>query len=76
MKKMRTYEPCCGCVADLYGGVKNTGGMYTPACTSAQDTCFVHTTLTAKMHIHPASTPVRLCSNAFAMQTIATNPAN
>jgi len=32
---------------------KITYGMYTPAYTGAQDTCLLHTTLAAKMHIHP-----------------------
>jgi len=35
----------------MYGKVKNTCGIYTSACTSAQDTSLVHTTLIAKMHI-------------------------
>jgi len=47
------YTPCSDCVVAMYGDVKNTCGMYTPACTGAQDTCLVHTTLTAKTHIHP-----------------------
>jgi len=57
MNKLCTHErrctPCSDCVADMYGDVKNTCGMYIPACTGAQDTCLVHTTLTTKMHIHP-----------------------
>jgi len=57
MNKLRTHEhmctPCIDCVAIMYGHVKNTCGMYTPACTGAQNTCLVHTTLTANTHIHP-----------------------
>ena len=49
----RMCTPCSDCVADMHSNVKNTCGIYTPACTGAQDTCLVHTTLTAKMHIHP-----------------------
>jgi len=56
MNKLLIHErmctPCSDCVANMYGDVKNIG-MYTPACTSAQDTCLVHTTITAKMHMHP-----------------------
>jgi len=59
MHKLRIHErmctpwPCSECVADLYGDVKNIFGIHTSACTSAQDTCLGHTTLTANMHIHP-----------------------
>jgi len=49
----RMCSPCSDCVADEYGGVKDTSEIYTPACTGAQDTCLVHTALTAKIHIHP-----------------------
>jgi len=58
---------CSDCAADMYGDAHI---MYTPACTGAQDTCLVHTTLTVKMHTMAytrASTPVRQCSN-LAMQ--------
>jgi len=56
MNKLRTHErmctPCSDCFADMYGDVTITCGMCTPACTGAQDICLVHTTFTAKMHIH------------------------
>jgi len=52
----RMCTPCSDCVADksLEGDVKNTCRMYKPTCTSAQDTCLVHTAVNAnaKMHIH------------------------
>ena len=56
--KLRTHKrmcaPCSDCVADMYGDVKNNCGMYTPACTGAQNMGSVYTTLTAaaKMQIH------------------------
>jgi len=56
-EKMRTHKRwctlCSDCVAVVFIHVKNTCGMYTPARTDAQDTCLVHITHTAKMHIHP-----------------------
>jgi len=45
--------PCSDCVADMYVDLNRTCEIYTPACTGAQDTCLVYTSLTAKMHIHP-----------------------
>jgi len=69
MSKLRTNErmctPCCDCFEDMYVDVKNTCGMYTPACTGVQDNCLVHTTLTANMHIHP-----RKHASAMAQQTL------
>jgi len=57
MNKLRIHErmctPCSDCVADIHGDFRHTCGMYTPTCTGAQDTCSMHTRLTAKMHIHP-----------------------
>jgi len=51
MNKLRTQErmctPCSDCVADMDGDIKNICKMYTPACTGAQDTCLMHTTLIA-----------------------------
>jgi len=43
----------CLYLANMYSDVKITCGMYKPACTGAQDTCLVLTTLTAKTHMHP-----------------------
>jgi len=66
MNKLRTHErmctPCSHCVTNMYGDVNNTCGMYTSACTGAQDTCGVHTTLTAKNVHTPAQ--VHLCDSA------------
>ena len=57
MKKLRIHERMCthcsDCVANMYGDIKNTCGLYTPAYTGAQGTYSVHTTLSAKVHIHP-----------------------
>ena len=67
--------PCSDCVENMYGNVKNTCAMYTPACTGAQDSCLVHTTLTAKMHIHTRQHARATVQQLFAMQTIATHLA-
>ena len=79
MNKLRTHEhmctPCSDCVADMYGDVKNTCGMYTSACIGVQDNYLVHITLTAKRTHTRASTPARQCRNLFAMQTITTHSA-
>ena len=61
--------PCRDCVADMCSHLKNTFVMYTPACPGAQETCLVHSTLTAKMHVHP-----RKHARATAQQCL--HPAN
>jgi len=58
---------CSDCVAAMHGDVKNTCGMYTPACTSAQDTCLVQRS-PQKCTYTCTSTPVQKCSNALDMQ--------
>ena len=79
MNKLCTHErictPCSDCVANMFADVLSTCATYTPACTGAQDTCLVHTTLTAtKCTYTRASTPgpVRWCSNFYTMETIVT----
>jgi len=49
MNKLCIHECMCTpssvCVADMYSDVKHACEMYAPACTGAQNTCLVHTTL-------------------------------
>ena len=55
-------EPVKRCQKHLYSVV------HTCTCTDAQDTCLVHATLIAKKCTNTrANTPVRRCSNFFAM---------
>jgi len=73
MNKLRIHErmctPCSDCVANMYADVKNACGTCISACPGDQDTCLVHTTLTAKNLNAHTSAQARLYDGAATSST-------